>query len=360
MKFFILHFLHFIFFLSSTAQKNPNDALREIDNFNNSMQYTRGNIELPSKDIVLRLPNGFKYLNIIQSKIVLESVWKNEPVKNLQGMIFLENGGPLVYNSFAFVITYNNDGFVQSQTIDNTAPIEKIEHINIPEIENPLFNAADAKYSWKLKPLYIINKQALYSIAEEKAANAKLSMMIYKYFLFGKKGYVQLEAYASSSLLPKIASAIDAALGAINFTNKNEYANFNANSDKVNNKDLYEIIYGKKSKDRISSNNSKWSFADYLKSVVLVVLILLMLLWLLLKKIKVNISQPAKSSSKKYSNNSKNYSNDTDEYERKKEREQQRQYERERESSEREREKEREYYRERERERERRRYDDDY
>ncbi len=378
MKKIYLILISVLFYFSSIAQNQSNEDLKVIAAFNNSMHYERGNIILPCNDVVLQLPKGLKFLGVTQSKEVLGSVWLNDPIENLQGLIFLENGGPLVYQSFGFVITYHLDGYVENKNIDNLNMLEKVEHIKIPESKSLQNIGTSFKYNWILKPTK--NKNALYYIINETLLPANENMLITKYFLFGKRGYVKLETYTKPFLQNKVSAIIETLFSSISFTKENTYEDFDSKKDTKSAKSYNELIFGNSKKSEIAlptSANTKWSFFEYLKIIGLVIFILgiLIVLFIIKKKQGNFFENKLKSNKKNYTtvNNRDNIGTDNYESEREYERQKQVEYDRDRErerdrdrerdrerESEREREREYERKRERDRESDRRRYNDDY
>ncbi|MEI9946727.1 MAG: DUF2167 domain-containing protein [Chitinophagaceae bacterium] len=107
-KIFFLIPLFLSFSIIAFAKEDP-DSIKLMQEFkqykdsvNNAMHYETGAITLNGGMAKLNIPRGFKYLGVEQSNYVVTEVWGNPKNYDILGMIFPENGGPLVDDSYAF------------------------------------------------------------------------------------------------------------------------------------------------------------------------------------------------------------------------------------------------------------------
>jgi uncharacterized membrane-anchored protein len=92
--------------------------IKYLDSVQKAMKYEKGKIELSNGITELNVPKGFKYLNAEQSNYILTELWGNPPQSGVLGMIFPENSSPLEDGSFAFIITYEEMGYVKDDDAD--------------------------------------------------------------------------------------------------------------------------------------------------------------------------------------------------------------------------------------------------
>lgn len=77
------------------------------------MTYEKGEIKLKNDITIIRVPEGYKYLNSKQSNYVLTQLWGNPEDQNSLGMLFPENAGPMSDSSWCFNIEYDEIGYVE-------------------------------------------------------------------------------------------------------------------------------------------------------------------------------------------------------------------------------------------------------
>lgn len=89
-----------------------------MDSVESALKWETNAVTIANGVAKIKLSNGFKFLNAEQSKYVLHDLWGNPPKPNVLGMIFPANGGPYADSSFAFIVTYEEEGFVKDDDAD--------------------------------------------------------------------------------------------------------------------------------------------------------------------------------------------------------------------------------------------------
>ena len=134
MKKFTLSILVFSFCIHSFANNDKDSLkaameiyLRHVDSVEKSMHYQTGKVSIKNGLAELDLPSGFKFLGEDQSKYVIEKVWGNMPQENIVGMLFPIGDTPYTDSSYAFILRYEEVGFVKEDDA------EKINYEELPE-----------------------------------------------------------------------------------------------------------------------------------------------------------------------------------------------------------------------------------
>ncbi|WP_262922197.1 DUF2167 domain-containing protein [Hymenobacter sp. 5414T-23] len=83
-----------------------------------SLHYQTGHVTLPNGVGEINVPKGFRYLDVAQSTKVLTKLWGNPTAENL-GMLFPADRGPLDENNWAFVVQYDEMGYVKDDDADD-------------------------------------------------------------------------------------------------------------------------------------------------------------------------------------------------------------------------------------------------
>jgi uncharacterized membrane-anchored protein len=208
------------------------------DSINNSMHYKTGAIELKGGMAKLTIPAGFKYLDIEQSRYILEDIWGNPKDEAILGMIFPEKGGPLEDSSYAFVITFEDMGYVKD---DDANKIDYKELLDQMHKDEPAMNLQRQKegypsihmVGWAQPPYYDEKNKILHWAKELKFGDADGSTLNYDIRILGRKGILSLNAIAGIDELPRVKKDIPKILNIAEFTDGNRYADFNDNTDKI-------------------------------------------------------------------------------------------------------------------------------
>ena len=209
------------------------------DSVNNAMHYETGTITLKGGLAKLNIPAGFKYLGIEQSKYVIKDVWGNPERDDVLGMIFPASGGPMVDSSYAFIISFDEMGYVKDHDADE---IDYKELLDTWHKEEPSINAERNKMGypaihmvdWAQPPFYDKNNKVLHWAKELKFGGEEDNTLNYDVRFLGRRGILSLNAVATMDQLLRVKNDINQILVMPEFTEGNRYADFkNDNTDKI-------------------------------------------------------------------------------------------------------------------------------
>lgn len=242
-----LLFLFLAFMLSATLYAGDKDSLRQaaeklryfIDSVNKTFKYETGTISLPNGIAKLNIPAGFKFLDAKQSKYVISDLWGNPPSEDILGMIFPGKGGAIGDSSYAFVITYNEMGYVKDEDADE---IDYDEMMKTFHKEEPEENKEREKQGyppihtvgWAAKPFYDKQNKVLHWAKELKFGTEEgVHTLNYDIRILGRKGILSLNAVSTMNELPLVKQDIDEVVHMAAFTEGNTYKDFNPDVDEV-------------------------------------------------------------------------------------------------------------------------------
>src|SRR3954471_9341730 len=80
-----------------------------------SLRPQQGSIVLHDGLAALQVPAGFHFFNGADSNTVLVKLWGNPPQPNPLGMLMPAAASPLSEDSWAVIITYEDDGYVKDE-----------------------------------------------------------------------------------------------------------------------------------------------------------------------------------------------------------------------------------------------------
>jgi uncharacterized membrane-anchored protein len=209
-----------------------------LDSAEASLQYQHGQITLDNGVGVLNVPAGFRYLDPKQSEYVIRDLWGNPSGDGTLGMIVPEDIGITDARSWAFIVTYDEMGYVKDDDADDINYDELLEEM---QTDTQASNEARVKegyesitlVGWAAKPYYDKEKKVLHWAKELKFGESEESTLNYNVRILGRKGVVVLNAVASMTELPDVQKNIEPVLASFNYADGNKYADFNPDIDEV-------------------------------------------------------------------------------------------------------------------------------
>ena len=213
--------------------------LKTADSVNRAMKYEHGVITLNGGFATLNVPAGFKFLNAAQSQYVLEELWGNPKDASVLGMIFPETSSPFTDSSFAFVVTFQDLGYVKDDDAKDVDYDEMLKELQDSETEDNEQRMAEGypaihMAGWAQKPFYDDKRKVLHWAKDLVFSdNGGVHTLNYDVRVLGRKGVLSLNAVASMNELPLVKENIDNILNMASFTEGNAYADFDDNTDKI-------------------------------------------------------------------------------------------------------------------------------
>ena len=208
------------------------------DSVTTALHFQTGQVKLANGVAELNVPRGFKYLNEEQSKYVVEKLWGNLPQKNITGMLFPADKGPFDDSSYAFIISYEDVGFVKDDDAGKINYDELLTDMKKDEQEENkqrIAQGSSALYTvgWAQKPYYDKTNKVLHWAFNLKEDGATENTLNYKVILLGRKGILTMNAVAGLSQLDSVKAHIDEVLAIPKFADGNAYKDFNPNVDRI-------------------------------------------------------------------------------------------------------------------------------
>jgi uncharacterized membrane-anchored protein len=165
-------------------------------------------------------------------------MWGNPEGSGALGMIVPENVGITDENSWAFIITYEEMGYVKDDDAEDIDYDELLKEIqsdaaSANEERAKLGYESIAIIGWASKPYYDADKKVLHWAKEIKFGETEGTTLNYNVRILGRKGILVLNAVSSMMELPDVQQNIAPVLASFNFDDGNKYADFNPDMDEV-------------------------------------------------------------------------------------------------------------------------------
>lgn len=208
----IVSILFFNFF--SIAQKDSSleeqlQSIKLMDSIVKNLHWKTGDVTIGEGIAHVNVIPGFKFLDADQSKYVLHDLWGNPPREDILGMIFPENGGPFADSSYAFIISYEETGYVKDEEADKINYDDMLSDMQKSEAEANKERAQKGYepihiIQWAQSPYYDKNRKVLHWAKELKFGSDSIHTLNYDVRVLGRKGILSLNAVATMAELPLV------------------------------------------------------------------------------------------------------------------------------------------------------------
>jgi uncharacterized membrane-anchored protein len=232
-----------IFMMPTFAGFNdgPDSTKIFLDSLEASFHYQTGDIQLDNIG-TLKVPKGFRYLDSNQAKYVIHDLWGNPGGDGTLGMIVPENM-EISNGAWAFIITYDEMGYVEDDDADEIDYDEMLEEIHKEEgaiNEERVKEGYDAIHmvGWAAKPYYDADKKVLHwakelQFGENDGSEESENTLNYNVRVLGRKGVLVLNAVAMVHELPDVQANIEPVLSSFTYADGNKYSDFDPGVDEV-------------------------------------------------------------------------------------------------------------------------------
>lgn len=209
-----------------------------IDSIEAGLRYDQGQIELANAIGTLDVPESFRYLDAKQSRYVLEDLWGNPQDSSVLGMIVPQNRGVLADDAWAFIITYEEMGFVKDDDADDIDYEELLDEIQTDAVAENEYRESEGYdpiqiVGWASDPFYDSENKVLHWAKEIKFGENPDNTLNYNIRVLGRKGVLVLNAVSPMSELPEVKESISPVLSSFTYADGLKYSDFNPDLDEV-------------------------------------------------------------------------------------------------------------------------------
>lgn len=203
-----------------------------------SLEYKTGVINLIEGNAKLTVPDGFRYLDKAQSIYVLTDLWGNPKDSSVLGMIVPSNRGILDDNGWAFIVSYEDMGYVEdddAEDIDYNDLLKDMQKettdANVERV-NQGFESVQL-VGWASPPHYDASLHTLHWAKELAFGDATPHTLNYNLRILGRKGLYNVNAVAGMPDLPEVQSNIDKIIKCVTYNDGFKYTDFDSKTDNV-------------------------------------------------------------------------------------------------------------------------------
>ena len=214
-----------------------------------SLNLRKGTIRLPAAAATLRIPQGFSFLDAVDTERVLTQAWGNPPGSGLQGMLLPDGVTPFDPGAWAITIAYEETGHIAGDTgvqLDADGLMTRMQRDAALETETRRLEGYESfeVVGWMLQPRYEAASHTLswgrvlhFGSLQGNTLNISIRVL-------GRQGMLAFELVADEANSKDVESAIPALLAMSTFDPGQRYEDFNPESDRLAVIGLEELITG--------------------------------------------------------------------------------------------------------------------
>jgi uncharacterized membrane-anchored protein len=241
------------------AQEADSSAVTEeaivaiLDSIDKSIDYKTGEVVVGDM-VKLAVPGGYKFIPADKANMIITDLWGNPKRDDILGMVVKADYKPSEGSAWAFIVTYDESGYVKDEDADDIDYDDLKKDIQKDELEVNK-TRKEAGYDevhfidWAAKPFYDKDKKILhwakkiqFGATPENAGDLTLN---YEVRILGRKGVLSLNAVGTMSQLAEINQHVPDVLAIAKFTDGNKYSDFDPSIDKVAAYTIGGLIAGK-------------------------------------------------------------------------------------------------------------------
>lgn len=237
---------------SAEAPTPPDDRaarLAAAQKLVEGLKFQQGEIVLRGGVAKIALPSGFRYLDPSGTETVLSKIWGNPRGSGTLGMITPAKFDPLGDESWAVILTFDEDGYVKD---DDAAKIDYTSLLKDMKKDTAAASKARVKdgyapielIGWAAAPRYDAATHKMYWAKELKFGDSPEHTLNYNIRMLGRRGVLILNAVAGMNQLKEVEAATPDLLRMVDFQDGHRYADFTASTDKTATYGLAALVAG--------------------------------------------------------------------------------------------------------------------
>lgn len=217
--------------------------------FVDSLQFRDGEIPLAQANARFRLDAGFRFLEQADARRVLEEFWGNPPDDSVLGLIVPREPSLASDESWAVVVTFNEEGFVSDADANEIDYDEMLVSMKeATAADNEAREAAGygrlALIGWAEPPRYEAASKKIYWARELAFGDNEQHTLNYDIRVLGRYGYLSLNAVSNMAQMGQVRDGMQSLLGMTEFDSGHRYADFDDSTDQVATYGLAALIGG--------------------------------------------------------------------------------------------------------------------
>ncbi len=213
----------------------------------------RGNVVMQGNHFMVRVPEGYVFLDASQTRHLLEDVWGNLPDEDVLGAVVPDSSRLFVQLDVAFLLYYDDCGYVKDEDAEEIDYDDLLKDIQSDiEEENEerkkLGLEVFSLKGWAETPYYDQENKTLHwakDLLVESGEEDPYECLNYDIRILGKDGYCKWQAVSSMDNFPAVKKMCADIINSVEFEEGYAYSDFNPSKDRIAEWTIGGLVAGK-------------------------------------------------------------------------------------------------------------------
>lgn len=225
------------------------DFEKYSDSLESTFHYIYDEAELKGDMAQISIPEGYKFLEKKEARIVLSDIWGNPEDSSVLGLLLKENESP-VETSYGIEITYSEDGYIEDDDAEDIDYDELLEEMqgdaSSANLERKKLGYSTVELvGWASEPFYDASEKKLHWAKELLFEGDETNTLNYNIRVLGRKGYMNLNVIGDIDVLEDVKENLNPILNSVTFNQGHAYSDFDPDFDDVAAYGIGGLIAGK-------------------------------------------------------------------------------------------------------------------
>ena len=231
-----------------------------------------GAVPFKEAHCTLDVPEGFVFLNPVDSRHLLVDYWDNpeEKIDGILGTMVTADAAVFGDVETAYVISYDSSGYVSDEDAGSIDYDELLESIQESMLDDNKANPEAPQWEllgWAWNPTYD-NERKVLGWAKHFRIDGEYEVVNYDVRVLGKAGFVVITAIASPDSQAELMANNAAIIGSVRYDAGYNYADFNPATDHVAEWTIGGLVAGK-----ILTKVGFWGIIAKFSKIIIIALI---------------------------------------------------------------------------------------
>ncbi|MBC9915229.1 DUF2167 domain-containing protein [Chitinophaga varians] len=212
------------------------DSLGPEDRLHASFTYQEGKVVL-NNGVVLSVPEGYRFLNAVQGRTLVERLWGNPQNPGFLGLLLPKPGSRAESNLFGIEISMDESGYLsqpEARQLNYNVLMQKMQQHLVQENNwrsRRGLNTVTDMY-WALPPVYHETDNTLH-LARMLQLGKNAAVLNYELRILTRTGALCLTAVANTGQLEQLQALMPAMCAHVHLPIGQRYLDFNPHTDRM-------------------------------------------------------------------------------------------------------------------------------
>lgn len=235
--------------LSNTALASDEGEGMTVEEFQASLNYQSGTINLGKDLATAQLPDSLAYLSPEDADRLLQA-WGNPPSPDTLGMLVPRKINLFGNDGWAVIVTYSDEGHIDDEDAADIDYDDMLEEMQSEISESNPARVQEGYQSlellgWAETPYYLATSHKLYWAKSIRFGESESSTLNYNVRILGREGVLELNAVTGIENLQPVKLSMENLMEYVEFNEGQRYTDYEPGTDKLAAYGIGALVAGK-------------------------------------------------------------------------------------------------------------------